>query len=410
MKLKRNDAAKIEELLANFPVVAILGPRQCGKTTLARSLRPNWRYMDLERPSDFAELSDPENFFANYSKEVIFDEAQRSPLLFQVLRGVIDAKREQVGRFILTGSSSPELLKNISESLAGRIAIVELSTLKVNEYAQEELSPIYQILQTKIKPNDLTIFSDLKCLQKEAVHRLWLWGGYPEAALKSTAKDIEVWYGSYEKSYIYRDVAELFPRLNKLAYQRFVRILGHLSGKILNKAQLARDIEVSESSIREYLEIVEGTFLWRQLPSFETKKIKSIVKMPKGHFRDSGLLHYVFKIQDKDALLSHPMVGNSFESFVIEEIIKGFSAINSANIDYYYFRTRNGAEIDLIIDSSFGLIPIEIKYGVYTPVQKLRSLTDFVSVHSRPFGIVVNQADRISWLSPSLLQIPIGYW
>lgn len=406
--MKRNQQTYIEQLLKDYPVVAILGARQCGKTTLAKEMRPEWRYIDLERPSHLEEIRDLEHFFLHYSQSVIFDEAQRFPLLFEVLRSVIDEQRAMNGRFILTGSSSSELIKNISESLAGRIAIVELGTVKANEVAGKPLSVFYELLKQGLKKPDLCQF-DENPLPYEVIQQAWLYGGYPQPILNGSPAFIHQWYDQYEQTYVYRDLSFLFPKLNKTAYQRFIRILAHLSGTIINKSQLGRDIEVSESSIRDYLEIIEGTFLWRNLLSFEGSRPKSMVKMPRGHLRDSGLLHYLLKIQNKEGLLSHPIIGRSFEGFAIEELLKGISCAGIINVDAFYYRTRNGAEIDLILDGPFGLLPIEIKYGVYTPRKALQTLHSFIAEYNLPFGVLINQGERITWLTPHILQIPIRF-
>jgi hypothetical protein len=214
---------------------------------------------------------------------------------------------------------------------------------------------------------------------------------------------------NYYKTYISRDIANLFPRLNKIAYQRFISILGKLSGTIINKSELARAIEINEKSVREYLNIAEGTFLWRHLLSFENNVIKSVIKMPKGHIQDSGLLHYLLKINSLDELYHHPIIGNSFEGFVIEELIKGLQAIPVYNWQSYYYRTRSGAEIDLILDGAFGILPIEIKYGSKVEFRKLKSLANFIEEHKAPFGLLINQADTAKWLTPTIYQLPVEW-
>lgn len=186
-------------------------------------------------------------------------------------------------------------------------------------------------------------------------------------------------------------------------------MLGKLSGTIINKANIARNTEVSESTIKEYLKIAEGTFLWRQLPSYEKNITKTIVKMPKGFIRDSGLLHYFLKINSLEDLYSDPTVGNSFESFVIETIIKRLQATTATNWQAYYYRTRNGAEIDLILDGPFGILPIEIKYGKTINFNQLKTLTDFVKTHKLSFGLLINQSEKPEWISHEIFQLPVGW-
>ena len=412
--LKRAMFDKVQYLMKHFPIVAILGARQIGKTTLAKQVAPNFDYFDLEKPSDYQRISqDPELFFHQNPNFLILDEAQIFPGLFPLLRGVVDANRDQKGRFIITGSSSPELLNNISESLAGRIAIIELVTLKVSEFMEQPLSPFYKILKENQLENLVTEKPKLSFsgLSKEAVYQVWCRGGYPEPLLKlENEKDaVDAWFSNYQLTYLNRDVSRFFPRLNQRAYQHFLKILSHLSGTIINRSQVARDLEVSEATVREYLSIVEGTFLWRQLHSYEGNVQKALVKMPRGYFRDTGLLHHLLGLNTEKQLTEHPVVGRSFESFVIEEILKGLEATLLSQWKYSYYRTRAGSEIDFVLSGSFGVLPIEIKYGIATPVKQLSALSKFIEEENLPMGILVNQAPVITWLTPKILQWPIWF-
>lgn len=407
----RNATTHLQYLLEHFPAVAIIGPRQAGKTTLAKQVAPTWTYYDMEQPEDYQLIThDPSFFFNRHPQHMILDEAQFLPSIFNILRGVIDQKRHEKGRFILTGSSSPELLTQVSESLAGRIATLELGTLKANEFYQVPLSPFYNLFESKLSKQKIDEWMlDKQPLQNIQMAHHWLQGGYPEPILANDRKFYDQWMADYRLSYINRDVGRLFPKLNKVTYQRFLTILSRLSGTIINKSQLARDIEVDEKTVREYLTIAEGTFLWRMLPSYENNIRKSTVKMPKGYIRDSGLLNFLLRIQDLNELYVSPQVGNLFESFVIEEIIKGLQAKGIVNWQPYYYRTRNGAEIDLILEGFFGTLPIEIKYGSTVNMKKLTSLREFVKEHQLPFGILINQSDRLEWLCEEIVQIPVGW-
>lgn len=407
-ELQRNQQALIHELLDQFPVVALIGARQVGKTTLAKQIKPNWRYVDLENPNDYEQIArDPILFFNQYESHIIIDEAQSYPELFRVLRGVIDKQRDSKGRFILTGSSSPELTRQISETLAGRIAVVEIGTLKANEYYQKPLSEFYQLFIEKLDIKNLV--TGRPPLTREEMNFLWLKGGYPEPLLENSSDFWQRWMENYCLNYINRDVAKLFPRMNKIKYQSFIRVLAALSSTILNKSDLARGLEINEGSVREYLRIAEGTFLWRELASFEKSKLKSTIKMPKGYLRDSGLLFFLLNVRTLDELYVQPKIGNAFEGFVIEEIIKGISSLGITNWRANYFRTRKGSEIDLILEGYFGILPIEIKYSSTIDNKKLRHLSEFIEMHSLPFGIVINQADTVTWLTEKIIQIPVGW-
>jgi len=310
-----------------------------------------------------------------------------------------------MGRFILTGSSSPQLLENISETLAGRIAIIQLGTLKANEYYEQPLSPFYEMFKKPLGKEAVKLMKPPRSLQE--MQYFWFKGGYPEILGKSDSFCKE-WMIDYESTYLNRDVAKLFPKLDKIAYRRFISMLGKLSSKILNKSEIARSVGVSEPTIRQYLEIVQGTFAWRLLPSFENGITKSVVKMPRGHIRDSGLLHYLLRLYSLETLQEDPIAGFSFEAFIIEEILKGLQDAGIRGVDTYYYRTRGGSEIDLILQGTFGLIPIEIKYGVTVLNRQLKSLNDFVITHQLPFAMVISQHEEMRWINERILHVPAG--
>ncbi len=406
MHIQRNMWHLATEYLKQFPVLAIIGARQVGKTTFSKQLCPDWAYFDIERSEHFEMISrDPGFFLQQYSKNVIIDEAQEYPELFRELRGVIDSNRALKGRYILTGSSSPELTKHFSESLAGRIGVIRLDTLKANEYYEKPLSKFYDLFKTRITDR-FAISKPL--LTNEQMRHCWLYGGFPEPMLTGDPVFSRRWMQNYQDSYINRDVAKLFPRLNSRAYQRFLSTLSQLSGTIINKSDLGRAIEISEGSIREYLQIAEGTFLWRSILSLSHSTLKSMVKRPKGHMCDSGLLHHLLKIADMESLLVSPKVGHSFEGFVIEEILKGMNAADITNYDSMFYRTYNGAEIDLVLRGTFGILPIEIKMGTKIQARQLTALKTFIDENNLPLGLVVNQSEEPTWLSNKIMQVPVG--
>jgi len=406
--LKRNLEPKINEYLEIFPIVLILGARQTGKTTIAKTCRPDWKYFDLEKGSDYDFITaDFDFFFREYPQNLIIDEAQESPQLFRELRGVVDANRKQKNRFILTGSSSPQLLKGLSDSLAGRVGIIEIGTLKTNELTEQPYPAFYQLFKQPIKQTSLDFLKDIPVNTHDYMDSL-LQGGYPEPILKNSATAYYAWMENYHKTYISTDIKRLYPKLDDIKYRRFISMLAHLSGTIINKAQLGRSIDTSEVTIRDYLDIADKTFIWRSIPSFESSVTKSIVKMPKGIFRDSGLLHYLLNITSREQMLQNPALGQNFESFVIEEIIKGLRAAMIPKCDYYYYRTRNGAEIDLVLEGSFGILPIEIKLGASTRMKQLASLNKFIQEHQLPLGIVINRSEDIKLLNEKIVQIPVN--
>ncbi len=409
MLLQRNLSYKILKLLDLFPVVAIIGVRQSGKTELVKSLRPTWQYFDLEKQDDFELISrDPVLFFDRYPSDLILDEAQESPELFKTLRGVIDQNRSEKGRFLITGSSSPELLQNISESLAGRIAIIELGTLKLNERYQKPMSAIYQLFAQNQPIASILSSLGPVCSQNQLFQGLLL-GGYPEPTIKSDPFFFRNWMENYFATYVNRDIRKLFPRLDIVRFRRFLGLLANLSGTIVKKSDIAASIDISEPTVKDYIDIADGTFIWRTVRSFEHNVKKAIVKMPKGHLRDTGLTHFILKIDSEDKLFAHPIIGRTFESFVIEEIIKGVAASEASAWSYHYYRTRAKSEIDLVLHGAFGVIPFEIKFGTKVPAKNINTLKRFAKEHSSPVGFVINNGARVEQLAENIFQIPANY-
>ena len=408
--LNRNLRTRIEQLSANFPIVVILGVRQCGKSTLAKTVGSNWKYYDLENLNHLERISnDPVLFFKENSEQVIIDEAQMYAPLFTTLRGVVDAQREVNGRFILTGSASFELMKNVSESLAGRVAIIELEPMKMNELVREPLSTFFSLFEKRLSRNDLDELRSLKSSRtiKDIKHYL-LKGGYPQPVLRADSDFFLDWMENYFNTYINRDMRSLFPRIDIIKYQRVIKMLSSISGTIVNKSELARSAETSEKSIRDYLQIISGTFFWRELPAFKTSKIKTTTSLPKGHFRDSGLLLFLQNIFSPEALEFYPKLGNVFESFVVEELIRGVQSVAARNLNYYHFRTKAGGEMDLILEGSFGLLPIEIKYQSNTTKKQLTFMINFIELHQLPYGLVVNNCESPAMITDNIMQIPIA--
>jgi predicted AAA+ superfamily ATPase len=405
---RRNIGEKINDLLAFFPVVIILGVRQCGKTTLARMLRPNWHYFDLERSRDFDFVTRDFDFFIKeHPHSVIIDEAQRHPLLFQELRSVIDRDRKNKNRFLLTGSSSLDLIKNVSESLAGRVGLVELGTFKVNETNTLRLPDFYTLFTKSINQTTIDFLKGLEPnISHDQLMESFLKGGYPEPVLERNEKFYDAWMENYIQTYIQRDIRTLFPRLDLVKYQRFISMLSALSGTIINRSQVGRSLDISEKAVRDYLQIAEGSYIWRNTPSYEKSTSKSVVKMPKGNIRDSGLANFIQGITKREQLLNYPNVGAGFEAFISEEIIKGIQTTEIVNWKHYYFRTRNGAEIDMILEGPFGTLPIEIKFGSTIKQRQIQSLKGFVYKNNLPLGIVINNGDDVRLIADRIIQLP----
>lgn len=406
--ISRHIQFHLQTLLSHFPCVVLTGVRQSGKTTLLSTLPGEWQRFDMENSTDRQQLlADPDLFFRLHADKVVIDEAQLASPLFSALRVAIDRDRSRKGRFLLSGSSSPELVKQISESLAGRVAYLEMSPLSLAEAWQLPPSRFYAMLSGGAAIADIQ--ADLVArLTLQQVRDYWFQGGYPEPWLSDDAEFRSLWYRHYIDAYLLRDIGALFPNLNRDRYRQFIALLSQHSGNIINNADMARTLGVSEPTVRDWLSIAHDTFLWRPIPAWDRSAAKQLVRHPKGFLRDSGLLHRLLRIQDADMLATHPVVGKSWEGMVVEMLLRGFE---NAGIDVnpFHYRTRGGAEIDLILEGQFGnasLLPIEIKLTQQSDKRALRSLSAFVAAHDCPLGLVINNDERPRWLDERILAIP----
>ena len=407
--MRRSFRPLLQEYLSFFPAVGIVGPRQCGKTTFVRqACGDEWRLFDLERDADLTQISrDPDLFLRLNPAKIIIDEAQLLPELFPALRVAIDERREQRGRFVVTGSSSPDLLSAISESLAGRIGIIELAPLSCSEISHKGMSRFAELLCSNAQPADYAGIPRPRCSLAQA-HAIWLKGGYPEPWLRGDERFHAAWMMQYVDTYINRDIAKLFPGLNRQKFRLLIHHLAGLSGTVLNLSEIARGLGVSQPTVRDYLEIAHGTFLWRTVPAFTAKSLKRLVRHPKGYLRDSGLLHHLLHIVTLDHLLTHPRMGNSWEGFVTEHIIRSLTMMGQA-FEYSYYRTAGGAEVDLVLESDFGVVPIEIKYTQAAGNRDVRNLKEFMREFGSPIGIMVTNDTRVSLLTEHIVSVPFQY-
>lgn len=370
-------------------------------------LPKGWKIFDLEINSDFQLISQDSDLFLRLNtKHIAIDECQLLPEFFPALRAAIDADRKKTGRYIITGSSSPELMKNISESLAGRVAIMEIAPFSMTEAYEKPNSDFFEFILSGEKLKTFTTHLEPK-IDILRVHDYWYRGGYPEPWIKNKSRFFKLWMQNYIKTYLERDIIRLFPGLNIRKYRLFLQMLSNISGTVINYSTVARALGVSQPTAREYFQIADGTFIWRNLPPYEKNASKRIVKHPKGYLRDTGLLHYMLHQYSINDLLAHPAMGASWESLVIESILRGFNALG-AHYDYFYYRTSAGAEVDLILEGEFGLLPIEIKYGQTVRKQELRGIKDFVQERNCPYGIVINNNEKVIMYDEKLIGIPFG--
>ncbi len=321
--IERRILPVVQQRLEEVPAVALFGPRQAGKTTLALTLGGQLGaiYLDLESERDRARLAEPELYLADHLGEmVILDEIHRAPGLFPVLRGLIDrARREGAGHglYLLLGSASLDLLKQSGETLAGRVSYLELDPFDVIEVG----------------------------LETAERDRLWLRGGFPDSFLASSDARSLRWRQDFIRSYLERDIPQFGRRIAAETLRRFWTMLAHHQGGVLNVAQLGRNLGVDAKTAAAYIDLLVDLLLVRRLPSWQANVGKRLVKSPKVYVRDSGLVHALLAIVDKEMLLSHPVVGASWEGLIVEQLL----AVAPEGAQGFYYRTSGGAEIDLLL-------------------------------------------------------------
>ncbi len=343
--IKRSITEKLLTNIAQNPAVVLLGPRQVGKTTLAKSIGKNQKsiYLDLEAPEDLLKLSDPSSFLAKHSdKLIMLDEIQRMPDLFKILRGIIDSNREKGKRsnqFLLLGSASMDLLRQSSESLAGRVSYINMNGFNILEVGEN----------------------------KKNIQKIWLRGGFPDSYLAKNDDFSMDWLENLIRTYLERDVPQMGFRIPANRLRRLWTMLAHLQGEQINYSKLGGNLEVDGKTIRHYIDILVDLLLVRKLEPWHANVKKRLIKSPRYYIRDSGILHRLLSIDSDDQLLSNPVFGKSWEGFVIENI----HSLLPHRATTYFYRTGAGAEIDLVIKfSSKETWAVEIKHGVAPKISK----------------------------------------
>ena len=287
------------------------------------------------------------------------------------------------------------------------MARVEMAPLSLAEAWQQPASALYALLSQGASIETLQAAATPN-LSVQQVRQYWFAGGYPEPWLNSSEVFRQLWQRNYIDSYLMRDIGALFPSLNRDRFRQFVALLSQHSGNLLNNADIARNLGVSEPTVRDWLAIAHDTYVWRHIPAWDRSATKQLVKHPKGYLRDSGLLHRLLRIADAELLTTHPVAGKSWEGMVVETLLRGFG---NAGIEVkpFHYRTRGGAEIDLILEGQFGTancLPVEIKLNQHGDKRALRSLSEFVLAHDCPVGLVINNDERARWLDDRILAIP----
>jgi len=366
--------AEVKESLKTFPCTAILGPRQCGKTSLAKQISSVEEsvYLDLERPSDLRRLQEPELFLDEHQPALIcLDEIQRKPDLFPVLRGWIDRNRE--ARILILGSASRDLIKQSSESLAGRIAYTELTPFLAQEISKEGITE----------------------------KQLWMRGGFPDSLLASSEKISMRWREHFIQTFLERDIPALGFHIPAQTLQRVWSMCAHYHGQTLNASALGKSLGVSHTSVRRYIELLSQTFMLRILPPFHSNVKKRLVKTPKIYLRDSGILHALLGIDTFSDLLGHPIYGASWEGFALEQVLFQFPRWRAG-----FYRTSDGTELDLVLERGGKRIGFEFKASAAPSVT--RGFWNSVKALNLDHAFVVAPIETGYAIDKKVRVIPIG--
>ncbi len=333
---------RIQKAFETHRVVALLGPRQCGKTTLANdyikqvgqsiSMKAK-NYFDLEKHTDLARLSNTQLALESLDGLIVIDEIQRIPELFPTIRVLVDQVKTQ--RYLILGSASRDLIQQSSETLAGRIQYIETTPFSYEE--------------------------------THHMDRLWLRGGFPLSYLAKTDEDSYIWRREYTQTFLERDIPNLGIHISPLALRRFWMMIAHYHGNIFNASEIGKSLGVNHKTIRSYTDILVGTFMLREIPAWFENISKRQVKSPKIYFRDSGILHYLLNIPNDDGLYQHPKLGYSWEGFALESVIRHHEATEG---EYYFWATQGDAELDLLIIKNGKRLGFEFKYTDMPKVTK----------------------------------------
>jgi len=320
---------QITTAIRRSPITALLGPRQSGKTTLARMFAQerDVTFFDLESQPDVSRLQNPELVLGKLSGLIVLDEIQILPELFSVLRVLVD-RPQNPARFLILGSASPDIVRNVSETLAGRVEFIELSGFNISEIGEGNWAS------------------------------LWVRGGFPRAYLADSDDDSMAWLRGFTRTFLERDIPQLGIHIPAQAMNRFWTMLAHYHGQTWNASRIARSMGLSDKTVRNYLDILSGTFMVRQLQPWHANISKRQVKAPKIYLRDSGLLHSLLNITDWEQLLAHPVVGASWEGFVIDQVLQTFQPPEA-----YYWATYSGAELDLLFFHRGNRYGVEVKFN-----------------------------------------------
>ena len=382
----RLSAARLQHLAQQFPAVLILGARQVGKTTLARQTFPGFGYLDLEDPGTYGLFAEDPRFQLDAragTGGLILDEAQRLPVLFDALRGAIDADRSRMGRFVILGSAQPKLVRQVADSLAGRVGILELAPLTVQESSTGD-----------------TPVTDYR-------HH-WLAGGFPDAlGAAGRSGNFRDWWEAYLRTYVERDLPVMGVSADPILMRKLLTMLAHAQGGMANHSQLAAALGLSQPTVTRYIDILEQSFLLRRLPPYFRNIGKRLVKAPKLYLRDTGMLHHLLNIDSLAVLESHPVRGASWETFVMEDLLRREAVAYPYSVPHFW-RTAGGAEVDVLLERRGGLHAVEIKTSRAVSPYLARGLRAIMADTSAVSATIIDQGQGSEPLAPGVTRRGFG--
>ncbi len=403
MYISRQIQPLVSRLLKQFPAVLVTGARQVGKSTLLKHIAKDYAYLTFDDPLLLEQAKqEPRLFFLNRSGDVILDEVQYAPELFPLLKLEID-KQQKNGMFLLSGSQAFELMQNVSETLAGRIAILKLQGLSLREILNIKFSPPFIPHRDYLSSREKTLKSPENIWQ--IIHK----GDMPRLYQQET--DWEIYYSSYVSTYIERDVRQLTNIANSTDFTRFMVALASRSGELLNYSNVAQEVGVSNETIKRWTAILQTSGIIYLLQPYSNNHLKRAIKTPKVYFLNTGLMAYLTRWLTPETIAQGAKSGQFFESFVVSEIIKSFTN-NGIEPPLYFYRDTNQKEIDLIIEYDRTIYPIEIKTTA-SPNKKMAKSFELLNSLSKEFalgqGVIINQYPNKHYLAENLVALPVGY-
>lgn len=410
---KRHIEKKVKKLLALFPIVAVTGPRQSGKSTLIKHfIDARWQYYSLDNSAHLLRIQrDPHLFTKEFSSHIAIDEAQKAPELFPALKALVDSGFPY--KIIISGSANFLLLQSITESLAGRVGIVELLPFSMTEYFREHTfasvwdvifssSSADQLYQSLVKRKQTRISEAqvLECI---------LFGGYPKLSHLHSASEKWEWLAQYVTTYIERDLRNLAHVADLSSFQQTYKLLAYQTAQIINMSSVAHDLGITSNTVKRYTSILETSYQCTFLPAFAASRKKQLIKAPKVMYGDTGLVNFFMAHQNKDAMLYSGHWGAILETWVYLELYK-YTKTMTPQPSLLYWRTHNGAEVDCIIERGGGYIPIEVKAAMTLSPLMFRSMKQFIEEHAAKvsFGIVFYRGDAPYYVEKNIIAIPIG--